>query len=235
MKRPIPGALSLLAFALGVFGVGTVHAAASVQTLNVDLAPKIDVAVAKRERFAVYIPHIISPESAGTWERANGASIWRYSVRIPTAVSMSFHAGLFKLPGGASLAVSGADGASFDYVSTDGGRGELWSRINRGDTLNFKLRVATSLEPQVEFAITSLQAGYRGFGGGAPDHPHFRKLVAAGSAALAAACTENFSCRSDPANAVNGDATAAIVIGGVALCTRHADQQSSQRWHALST
>lgn len=219
MTRPLPQASRVTACVLALCTFGTVHAAVTVHTVNVDLTQKIDVAVAKRERFAVDIPHAASSATTGSWQRADGQSIWRYAVRIPTAVSMSFHAGSFRLPGGASLTVSGTDGTRFTYTGTDGGRGELWSRVHRGDTLTFELRVSSALESQVDLALTSVQAGYRGIGGGAPDHPHFRKLQVANTAAAAAVCTENFACHANAANGGNGDATAAIVIGGVALCS----------------
>jgi lysyl endopeptidase len=220
MTRRLPRGFGLLLCALGLGSLGSAHAATSVRTLNVDLAPKIEAAVTKRDRFAVDVPHIATATSAGSWERENGRSTWRYAVRIPTAVSMSFHAGAFALPGGATLQVTAADGSRFIYVGTDGGGGELWSRIHRGDSLSFELSVPSALESQVDFVIASLQAGYRGLGGGAPDHPHFSKLTAAGAASMvAAACSENFSCHVNAANRGNGDATAAIVVGGVSLCS----------------
>jgi lysyl endopeptidase len=188
-------------------------------TLDIDLAPKIDVAMLKRERFAVDVPHAVDPASAGSWERASGTSVWRYSVRIPSAVSMSFHAALFRLPSESSLAVTDAAGARALYSPGDGGELGLWSRVARGDSLRFELRVPTRDESQVVFAIASLQAGYRVLGGEGADHPHYRKRLAASPAALNAACTENFACHETPQNSRNADATAAIVIGGVALCT----------------
>jgi len=189
------------------------------KTLNVDLAPKIEAAMAKRERFAVHVPHDASTLNSGNWERSSGTSTWRYSVRIPTAVSLSFQAGSYRLPRGASLTVIDAGGGRVVYTPEDGGSHGLWSRTSRGDTLWFELRVPTRDESQVEFAIVDLQAGYRGLGGGAPNHPHYQKLQNATQAALASSCVENFACHVTPENSANGDATAAIVIGGVALCT----------------
>lgn len=209
-----------VSFLLGVLVAGPGAAAARVATLNVDLAPKIEASFSRPERFAVDVAHVADTASAGEWERSAGTSTWRYSVRIPTAVSMSFHAGTWRLPTGASLTVSDSSGARVVYARDAGAASGLWSRISRGDSLHFELRVATRDEAEVGFAISSLQAGYRVLGGGAPDHPHFRKLQRSRAlAAGIATCTQNWTCHATPANEMNGDATAAIVIGGVALCS----------------
>lgn len=208
-----------LAGALVFVGAESAQSAESVaKTLNVDLAPLIDAAASKRERFAVSLPHSVSLGDVDAWTRAAGSSTWRYSVRIPTAVSMSFHADRFNLPQGAVLEVTGVDGSAATYVPTDGGKSGLWSRIQRGDTLRFELRVPTGSEAQVDFKLASLQPGYRALGGGVPDHPHFRSLRKS-QAAGAATCVENFSCHATTENSHNADATAAIVIGGVSICT----------------
>lgn len=188
------------------------------ETLDVNLDPLIDAAVAKRDRFAVSVPHAVSTDDSGQWTRSGGVSTWRYSVRIPTAVSMSFHADRFELPPSAVLEVGGADGSTAAYSSANGGERGLWSRIQRGSVLQFELRVPTVVESQLEFAIASLQAGYRGLGDGASDHRRFRELQKVQQAATNT-CIENFQCHETDANSANGAATAAIVIGGVALCT----------------
>lgn len=211
----------LLSCALALFAGG--HTLAAVGTpqkvLNVDLTPKIEASAARRERFAVNVPHAANLANAGSWERAAGVSTWRYSLRIPTAVSLSFHAAEFQLPPGATLKVTNAAGAQAVYLPTDGGRLGLWSRISRGDSLWFELSVPTVNESGLRFSIASLQAGYRGLGGGVVDHPHYSKLRSAALAAALAPCDENFACHLTDENGHNADATAAIVIGGVALCT----------------
>jgi hypothetical protein len=196
-----------------------VFAAPRINTLQVDLVPRIEAAVGSPERFAVDVPHVATSATAGEWARSGGQSVWQYTVRVPGAVSMSFHAARFQLPPGASLRVTSLDGNGHTYSPTDGGGGELWSRLHRGDSLNFELRVATRLESQVELALRGVQAGYRVLGGGSPDHPHFRKLQNSGVIAAAAVCSQSFDCHDTPENAGNGNATAAIVIGGVALCS----------------
>jgi lysyl endopeptidase len=193
-------------------------AASDVNVLKIDLAPKIETAIVDPDRFAVAVPHVVTTAEAGAWARTSAVSTWRYTVRIPTAVSMSFHAGLYDLPASATLTVTGTDGQSFGYTADQGGRGQLWSRVHRGDSLSFELSVPRALESRVRFALQGLQAGYRGLGGGTPDHPHYRKLRAA-TLVGASACSENFACRADASNSKNADATAAIIIGGVAQCT----------------
>jgi len=81
---------------------GAQCAAAVEKTLDLDLAPLIDAAALRPERFAVNVPHAVAITGADSWTSAAGISTWRYSVRIPTAVSLSFHADRFKVPRGAA-------------------------------------------------------------------------------------------------------------------------------------
>ena len=74
--------------------------------LDVDLAPKIRDSALRAERFAVDVPFAASSAVDGTWTRAGGLSTWRHSVRIPTAVSMGFHADSVRLPAGATLSLN---------------------------------------------------------------------------------------------------------------------------------
>jgi lysyl endopeptidase len=219
MKRDSSRGIASLIF-LSLLGMSTAQGAAEVRTLDVDLAPRIEAAAERPDRFAVAVPHAISPANAGQWIREGETSTWRYSVRIPGAVSMSFHANRYRLPAGAVLTVRGKDGAAATYTNAVGANGGLWGRLVRGDQLDFELRVASRDESRVAFDLASLQAGYRGLGGGAADHPHFKRLQKARAASAASAtCLENFDCHDDAQSAFNGDATAAIVIDGIALCT----------------
>ena len=74
------------------------------------------------------VPHAASTADAGSWETIGNTSTWRYAVRIPTAVSLSFHASKFDLPAGATLTVTANDGTRAIYTQTSV-RGELWSRF----------------------------------------------------------------------------------------------------------
>lgn len=184
--------------------------------LQVDLEPGIRLAARRPERFAVDVPHEASPATHGTWSRLKGVSTWRYSVRVPTAVSMSFHARAFRLPATATLRASGG-GMTASYGARDSGPTGLWSRVFRGDTVNLELTVPQSQEADVQLAISSLQAGYRSLGKGVDDHPVYKKLRAI--SATSAGCVENFSCHETPGNFGPRNATGAITVGGVALCT----------------
>lgn len=189
------------------------------RTLDVDLEAQIEAAASERERFAVDVPHAATIADSGSWTRANGVSTWSYRIVIPSAVSMSFHADRFSLPSGAALTMRGASGSATTYTNISGGSGELWGRTARGNSLDLELRVATRDEAAAELTLASVQAGFRVLGGGAPDHPHYRKLRGLPAYAASVPCPENFSCHSTAENSLNADATAAIVIGGVSLCT----------------
>ena len=197
-----------------------VQAAPRVDVVSIDLNPLIDRAVKSPTRFAVDIPHAASPSTAGDWSTSNDLSIWTYSARIPGAVSMSFHATRASLPESATLTVT-ANGVRYVYTADDTRTGEIWSRIGRGDSLAFELRVRPKDAARVQLDIASLQAGYRGFGVGVRNHPHYdeiRKQSLAMTQELAS-CSENWSCQITATNKGPGEATAALVVGGVGQCT----------------
>jgi len=205
---------------LGAYA-GAANAAAPplpAKVLNVDLDPGIRTSALRPERFAVDVPTSANSSVEGTWTRANGVSTWRHALRIPTAVSMSFHARTLVLPAGAALRIT-AGTSSVVYHQSDASAAGLWGRVLKGDTLAFEITVPSSREADVEFDLASLQAGYRGLGGGVDDHPTFKKLRAMNAIANATTCTENFSCHETAGNFGPRNATAAIVVGGVALCT----------------
>ena len=205
---------------LGAYA-GAANAAAPplpAKVLNVDLDPGIRASALRPERFAVDVPTSANSSIDGTWTRANGVSTWRHALRIPTAVSMSFHARTLVLPAGAALRIT-AGTSSVVYHQSDASAAGLWGRVLKGDTLAFEITVPSSREADVEFDLASLQAGYRGLGGGVDDHPTFKKLRAMNAIANATTCTENFSCHETAGNFGPRNATAAIVVGGVALCT----------------
>lgn len=173
--------------------------AASVDTLSVDLNALIDAAAASKNRFAVDIAHPVS-----------GSDTWTYSVRIPGAISMSFHASEVSLPAGAVLTVTSGN-TTTTYDARDINLGGLWGRPLLGDTLNFTLSGhAASIH------IQSFQAGYRALGGVVPNSPHYTarlKMVAP------ADCTQNYSCNATDANQGPARATVAVVVGNQYTCT----------------
>src|SRR5579871_3928987 len=104
-----------IVFAVIVFKDSSAQTAgASVDVLAINLDPLIDTAAKDRNRFAVDIPHLIDALRVGTWSRSGDTATWRYSVRIPTAVSLSFHATNSFLPPSAWLIVH-AGGDNYVY------------------------------------------------------------------------------------------------------------------------
>ena len=193
-----------------------VVAATAVDTIRVDLNPLIDSAARSQEQFAVNIRHTVSSATQGTWKQNGKLSTWVYTVQIPTAISMSFHASAATLPPSAVLTVS-TDHHAVKYSARNVSRSGLWGRPLPGDTVTFSLSVAASDANRVRFQIDSLQAGYRSLGGGIPDHPHYAELKR--TAGAAASCTENYSCEVTAGNTGPSHATAAVVIGNLFECT----------------
>ena len=89
-----------------------IRAAAPVDVFDVDIAPLIDSSARYPTRFAVDIARPVSLSTQGQWSDKGANSVWTYTVRIGTAVSMSFHASRLSLPSSASLTVSGASAAT---------------------------------------------------------------------------------------------------------------------------
>ena len=210
--------VTALAVLLAAFG----HAASAAVTVHIvktDLKPLIHAAVDSPVQFAVLVPHAASTASAGNWSVEGAQATWRYAVAVPTAVSLSFHATQSLLPESATLIVRGAKTAT-SYRAHDLHRGELWSRIQPGEGLDFTLTVAAEDRDKVAFSIASLQVGYRALGAGVEDHPYYRQLKAQAAAASGnASCVTNYQCRVSAANTPPGAATVGLIIGNLYQCT----------------
>ncbi|MFO1402816.1 MAG: hypothetical protein U1F11_10645 [Steroidobacteraceae bacterium] len=190
---------------------------ASAEVVNADLDRLIDESAPHATRFAVEVPHPVSITEAGTWKQEGSRVRWTYSITIPTAVSLSFHAARAKLPADAVLTVTGGTGISVSYRARDVARSGLWSRPLPGDTLQLSLTLDASSRPLAVLQIEAFQAGYRGLGGGVPDHPRYRHYAL--RAAATGGCTVNYSCEATPANSGPSRSTVAILVGNVAQCT----------------
>jgi len=187
--------------------------------MPVDLAAGIERAAAFPTRFAVDVPHAISPNTRGEWTTTGSTSTWRHALQIPGAVSMSFHASGVRLPDGAVLKTT-IGGVEYFYRAKDLHVGELWSRVGRGDTIDFELTLPTKERTALRLDIASVQAGYRSFDSPSRDHPRYRALSLAGTAAAAVdTCVENWACHTTSVNSPPGQATVALLIGNVAQCT----------------
>ncbi len=152
------------------------------------------------------------------WSVAGGRATWKYAVRVPTAVSLSFHAVQSSLPASALLVVRGAKSAT-SYRTRDLHRGDLWSRVHPGDALQFSLTVDVGERDKVSLNIVSLQAGYRSLGAGVADHPYYRELKSKAAAAGNSSCVTNYECEVTASNAPPGSATVALIIGNLYQCT----------------
>ena len=202
--------------ALAWFCIFPVSAATPIDDLRVDLNPLIDRAARSQEQFAVNVPHAVSTSAQGSWSIHGALSTWVYSVRIPTAISLSFHAAGIVLPPSALLTVSTAR-TTARYTARDVSRGGLWARPLPADQLNISLSVSSAEASLVRFQIDSLQAGYRSLGGGVTDHPHFLELKRA--AAATTSCTENYECHVTTGNQGPSNATVALIIGNLYQCS----------------
>jgi hypothetical protein len=214
---------AILLVALTVVGFRQSHAQSSAPTVDVvqvDLNPLIDAAVKDRNRFAVDIPHPIDSSQAGTgtWSITRGLATWHYSVRVPTAVSLSFHAANIFLPSSAQLKVLGG-GSTYIYSAKDINKRQLWSRIAKGDSLAIELTVAPKQRRYVVLQIASVQAGYRGFGHAVPDHPYYTRLRQQTRGGSISSCIVNYECDVTAANTAPGQATVAIIVGNAFQCS----------------
>ncbi len=190
----------------------------ALDIVQVDLDPLIEAAARDRNRFAVDIPHVVDTSQAGTWSTTRGVATWRYSVRLPTSVSLSFHAANIFLPPSAQLKVSGG-GKVYLYREKDTNRHQLWSRIATGDSLAMELTVAPSERRLVVLQIASLQAGYRGFGHTVANHPYYERLREQTMAGSTSSCIVNYECDVTATNTAPGQATVALIIGNAFQCS----------------
>lgn len=194
-------------------------AAVPVRVIKTDLKPLIRESAQSPVQFAVLVPHSASTTDAGTWSVTRGRATWNYAVRVPSAVSLSFHATQSSLPASAILVVSGAKSAT-SYQAGNLHHGELWSRIHPGDALQFTLTVDVSERNKVLLNIVSLQAGYRSLGPSVEDHPYYRQLKSESAAASGNAdCVTNYECKITASNIPAASATVGLVIGNLFQCT----------------
>ena len=213
-RRRCAAALAVLATLAGTAGL----AAVPVHVVQTDLRPLIRAAAASPVQFAVTVPHAASSDRDGSWSSAAGRATWRYAVQVPAAVSLSFHAG-GRLPAAATLVVRGTR-TTTRYRAADWQRGELWSRIQPGDALQFELSVPEAARAKANLHLISLQVGYRSLGAGVADHPYYRKLLARQAAAAGtASCITNYACEVSAANTPAAGATVALIISNQFQCT----------------
>jgi lysyl endopeptidase len=216
VRRTYRGTLATVSVLLLALSSGA-FATVPVEIVKTDLEALIRSAAASKVQFAVAVPHAVSTSTSGKWSVVGDRATWRYAAKIPTAVSLSFHATHVHLPAGATLTVSSAV-TTFTYRGANLTSDDLWSRIHPGDTLQFTLDVPAAERSKVVFAIVSFQAGYRGLGGAVPDHAYYRALRAA-QAGTNSGCAQNYACNIAAANTSLGQATVGVVVGDMYQCT----------------
>jgi hypothetical protein len=188
------------------------------ETLKIDLAPLIESGARSPNRFAVDIPLGVTSRAGGQWSESNGVAVWRYAVRVPSAVSISFRAIVGRWPSGARLTVTSGNQTA-TYTGSDMEDGGFWSRVSPGDSFNLELTLPSQDRSALSFAISSVQAGYRSLTAGGPAHPRFRALEANGETAALEMCVENYLCHTDAANDAPSRSVVALIIGNQLLCT----------------
>jgi len=207
------------ALLLTIAAAGAARAASSVEVVAADFVAGIDRSLRIPEQFAIAVPYRSDVLTHGSWTATGNTRTWHLEVQVPGAVSLSFHASRVALPAGASLSVSGGNiDYTYDMAGVHGG--ELWSRIARGDTLSFELTVNAADQSAANFDIVGLQAGFRTLGGSGPNHPYYnQQVLGIQPDSASTSCVENFECHLTAADAGPGDASVALVVGGVYLCS----------------
>jgi lysyl endopeptidase len=198
---------------------GPTPAAVPVHIVKSDLRPLIRAGAQSPIQFAVLVPHTMSTTTGGSWSSAAGVATWKYAVQVPTAISLSFHATKSSLPASAVLVVRGTS-TTTSYKARDLHRGDLWSRIQPGEALQFELSVPAADRSKVKLNVVSLQAGYRAIGPGIQDHPYYRLLKQQQDQASGnASCVTNYECDVTSGNTAPAAATVGLVIGNQYQCT----------------
>jgi lysyl endopeptidase len=192
------------------------YGAEPLETFQVNLNPLIDKAVRHSTQFAVDVARRIDSESSGRWQVDQTNATWDYSIRIPTAVSMGFHASKLMLPADGTLTVT-AGGQSYDYRGRDLHRSEFWSRPVKGDQLAIRISVPKQMRHQAMIEIAAFQAGYKSLSATVEDHPHYAALKP--HASTSGSCVENYVCDATPSTQNAANASVAIVIGNKFECS----------------
>jgi lysyl endopeptidase len=114
-------------------------------------------------RYGVTVEAGVTPDEAGTWERAGDAAVWRLRLRSSGAVSLSVAFDRFDLPAGAELYVRDPAGRSFHgpYTAEDATNGRHRSPLIRSDEVVVELLVPAERRARVDLRIGHVVHGYR--------------------------------------------------------------------------
>ena len=114
-------------------------------------------------RYGVTVEAGVTPDEAGTWERAGDAAVWRLRLQSSGAVSLSVAFDRFDLPAGAELYVRDPAGRSFHgpYTAEDATNGRHRSPLIRSDEVVVELLVPAERRERVDLRIGHVVHGYR--------------------------------------------------------------------------
>jgi len=186
------------------FSGGPVRAGAAPEVLPLDVpALAVQPGVGPRT-VAVDVDHEVNADVGGTWTEVDGWSTWRYSVSVPAAPSLGFHA-LANLPETARLRLLGPSGEvlrTYTPVNIARTGGQVWSILVPGDTLALELRVPGSDRPATRFVIDRISVGIQ------PSPLESRAEQPATSGNV----QENWSCYRSSANELAGAATLMVTV-----------------------
>jgi lysyl endopeptidase len=196
----------------------TLASTTRAETVQFNLDPLIDKAASHPTQFAVDVAHRVSSETNGHWQLRPTIATWEYAIRIPTAVTLAFHAKRLLLPPNGVLTLT-AGGQTYTYRAQDLHRTELWSRLVRGDEIALAIRVPRSERAQTLLEIASFQAGYRSLVPGLPDNAHYQRLKTTQPLSTSSTCVQNYTCDATASNQSQANSTVAVIVGNQFGCS----------------
>jgi V8-like Glu-specific endopeptidase len=166
-EQPAPAALTY---------ADQVRAQAEVELREV---PSVDFAVVTLEdiereaaglapRFAIPNEVAITPDTDGLWEMVGpDLALWRLRISSPGALSINLGFTRYRMPEGGRLMLYSADRSYLlrPFTADDNeDHGELWTPVVLGDEIVVEVTVPVEVRSELELELTSINAGYRGFG-----------------------------------------------------------------------
>ncbi len=120
-------------------------------------------------RFAIPHPVSVTPDSHGIWEDIDETTRrWRVWIESPGAMSINLGFGLYAMPAGGSLRFHAEDFSQsvrpFTHEDNATHR-ELWTPVVSSDRVVLEVTIPTAAVEDLELELTSINIGYRGFGG----------------------------------------------------------------------
>ena len=203
MKRFLIGA-ALITFSAPVIGAETLRLA--MPDPQPVLAADADAGRKSSARFAVAIPIDVTPQSHGTWLRADGVSTWQLDIEVAGALNLNLGFSKFRLPPATVLTVVGNNGNELTFGRDQDLQGQLWTPVVSGDRVRISLTGPSDVASEAQFLLHAVNAGFRPFHAGEQ------------STAKAASCHVNAACDRG-AWSRERRSVARITATGVLYCT----------------